>query len=128
MTELTRRAVLGASAAGAAALALAPSAEASAAGAAAVRDLYTRRRFTRLRGKKFLLSDGSRTWAVKLTHVQDLEHAARGTQRSFALRFRRATPGPPQGTYTLRRNGFSPTVLFVVPSDVRRRTYEVVVN
>jgi hypothetical protein len=125
MTELTRRAVLGASAAGATALALAPSVEAS---AAAVRDLYTRRRFTRLRGKKFLLSDGSRTWAVKLTHVQDLEHAARGPQRSFALRFRRATSGPPQGTYTLRRNGFSPTVLFVVPSDVRRRTYEVVVN
>ena len=126
MTELSRRVVLGAGAAGAAALAVVPSMEAAA--AATAKDLYTRRRFTRLRGKKFQLSNGSRSWAVKLTHVKDLEHAARGEQRSFALTFRRATPGPPQGTYTLRRPGFSPTVLFVVPSDRRRRTYEVVVN
>lgn len=124
--NLSRRTVLGAGATGAAALAVGPAVEA--AGAAAARDLYTRRRFTRQRGKKFLLSNGSRTWAVKLTHIKDLEHAARGEQRSFALTFRRATPGPPQGTYTLRRPGFSPTVLFVVPSDRRRRTYEVVVN
>lgn len=127
MTDLTRRTVLAASAVATAVAAVGlPASGAAAADARA--GLYLRRRFTRLRGKKFLLSDGSRTWAVKLTHVQDLEHAARGAQRSFALRFRRATPGPPQGTYTLRRKGFSPTVLFVVPSDARRRSYEVVVN
>lgn len=126
MTEMSRRAVLGASAAGAATLAVGlPTGAAAAAG---VRDLYTRRRFTRLRGRKFRLTDGTRSWSVKLTHVKDLEHAARGEQRSFALTFRRATPGPPQGTYTLRRPGFRPTVIFVVPSDRRRRTYEVVVN
>ena len=55
MTEMSRRAVLGASAAGAASLAAGlPAAPASAAG---VRDLYTRRRFTRLRG----LQDNYRT-------------------------------------------------------------------
>lgn len=126
MTHLSRRTVLGAGAAGAAALAVVPAADATAASAA--RELYTRRRFTRLRGRKFQLSDGTRSWSVKLTHVADLPHAARGEQRSFALTFRRATPGPPQGTYTLRRKGFRPTVLFVVPGDSRRRTYEVVVN
>lgn len=126
MTDMSRRTVLGAGAAGAAALAV--GLPAGAAAAADVRDLYTRRRFTRLRGRKFTLSDGSRSWSVKLTKVSDLTHAARGEQRSFALTFRRKTPGPPQGTYTLRRAGFRPTVLFVVPSDSRRRTYEVVVN
>lgn len=126
MTEMSRRAVLGAGAAGAATLAV--GLPASTATAAGVRDLYTRRRFTRLRGRKFTLTDGTRSWSVKLTKVTDLPHAARGRQRSFALTFRRATPGPPQGTYTLRRRGFRPTVLFVVPSDRRRRTYEVVVN
>ncbi|MCW2738048.1 twin-arginine translocation signal domain-containing protein [Nocardioides sp.] len=126
MTDLSRRTVLGASAAGAAVLAAGPVAEASAAPAA--KDLYTRRRFTRLRGRTFLLTSPAGSWRVKLTNVNDLTHAARGEQHSFALTFRRATPGPPQGTYTLRRPGFSPTVLFVVPSDRRRRTYEVVVN
>lgn len=124
--NLSRRTVLGAGATGAVALAVGPAVEAAA--AAAARDLYTRRRFTRLRGRKFKLTDGTRSWSVKLTRVTDLTHAARGKQRSFALTFRRAMPGPPQGTYTLRRRGFSPTVLFVVPSDRRRRTYEVVVN
>lgn len=126
MTDMSRRAVLGASAAGAAALAVGLSAEGAA--AAEVRDLYTRRRFTRLRGRKFRLTGPAGSWTVKLTKVTDLEHAARGEQRSFALTFRRLTPGPPQGTYTLRRPGFRPTVLFVVPSDRRRRTYQVVVN
>jgi hypothetical protein len=126
MTELSRRAMLGVSAAGAAVLAVGPVAEASA--APAVKDLYTRARFTRLRGRTFLLTNGAGSWRVKLTHVNDLPHAARGEQRSFALTLRRATPGPTQGTYTLRRPGFSPTLLFVVPSDARRRTYEVVVN
>ena len=65
---------------------------------------------------------------MKLTRVTDLPHAVHGDQRSFALTFRRGKAGPPQGTYTLRRKGFRPTVLFVVPSDARRRTYEVVVN
>jgi hypothetical protein len=126
MTEMSRRAVLGASAAGAATLAV--GLPAGAAAAPDVRDLYTRRRFTRLRGRKFRLTSAAGSWTVKLTHVKDLEHAARGEQRSFALTFRRGTPGPPQGTYTLRRPGFRPTVIFVVPSDRRRRTYEVVVN
>lgn len=126
MTELSRRAVLGASAAGAAALAVGTSVEAAL--AAEARSLYTRRRFTRLRGRTFRLTGPDGSWKVKLTKVTDLEHAARGQQRSFALTFRRRTPGPEQGTYTLRRRGFRPTVLFVVPSDRRRRTYEVVVN
>ncbi|MCF6376705.1 twin-arginine translocation signal domain-containing protein [Nocardioides KLBMP 9356] len=125
MTEISRRTVLGASAAGAAVLAVGGPADAS---PAQVRSLYTRRRFTRLRGRRFVLTDGTGSWTVTLTRVTDLAHARRGEQRSFALTFRRLSAGPPQGTYTLRRKGFRPTVLFVVPSDARRRTYQVVVN
>lgn len=126
MTEMSRRAVLGASAAGA--VVLASGVQAAEAAPARVADLYRRRRFARVRGRRFLLTSPAGSWAVKLTEVRDLEHARHGDQRSFALTLRRASAGPPQGTYTLRRPGFSPTVLFVVPSDARRRTYEVVVN
>ena len=122
MTELSRRAVLGASAG------LAVGLPAETAAAADVRVLYRRRRFARLRGRTFRLVSPAGSWTVKLTRVTDQPHAARGDQRSFALTFRRGKAGPPQGTYTLRRAGFRPTVLFVVPSDARRRTYEVVVN
>ena len=126
MTELSRRAVLGASAAGAAILAVGLPAETAA--AADVRVLYRRRRFARLRGRTFRLVSPAGSWTVKLTRVTDLPHAVHGDQRSFALTFRRGKAGPPQGTYTLRRKGFRPTVLFVVPSAARRRTYEVVVT
>lgn len=126
MTNLSRRTLLGASAAGLALATFVPASEAAAA-AGRIR-LYTRRRFVRLRGKTFRFTDETGSWSMKLTRVADLSHAARGAERSFVLTFRSAVAGPPQGTYTLRRRGFSPTSLFVVPSDARRRTYQVVIN
>ena len=45
----------------------------------------------------------------------------------FSLTFRSGSAGPEQGSYVLRRPGFRPTTLFVVPSDATRRTYEAVV-
>ena len=91
MTELSRRAVLGASAAGAAILAVGLPAETAA--AADVRVLYRRRRFARLRGRTFRLVSPAGSWTVKLTRVTDLPHAVHGDQRSFALTFRRGPTG-----------------------------------
>lgn len=126
MTDLSRRTLLGASAAGMAVATFAPASEAAV--AAGRHRLYTRGRFVRLRSKTFRFTDETGSWSMKLTRVTDLSHAARGAERSFVLTFRSAVAGPPQGTYTLRRRGFSPTNLFVVPSDARRRTYQVVIN
>jgi hypothetical protein len=36
--------------------------------------------------------------------------------------------GPPQGTYLLRRAGFTTTTLFVVPSDASCHTYQAIIN
>lgn len=129
MTDISRRGLIGAGAAGAAGAlvgVLAPGPAASA--AAATRKLYTRSRFTRLRGAKFRLTSPTSTTAVPLTHVSDLPSALAGDSGCLGLTLRSATAGPPQGTYTLRRPGFTATKLFAVPSDPSRRTDHVVVN
>jgi hypothetical protein len=120
---ISRRGVVGASAVG---VFLAPFVNVSEAEAAARTKLYTRKRFTPLLKKRFrLVGAGTRT-PVRLVRVSDLSSRNRGDDHRFALTFRAARKGPPQGTYQLRRRGFRTTTLFVVP-DAHHRTYEVIV-
>lgn len=92
------------------------------------RSLYGRSRFAPLLNAKFTLTGSTGSWLITLTQVSDIPQAAAGDAQSFGLTFRASTAGPPQGTYTLRRRGFTPTTLFVVPSDASRRTYQAIVN
>lgn len=126
MTETSRRTLLRAGVLG---LVAAPVAAAgSAFGADTSLSRYRRSRFTPLLGSPFRLVDATGSWRVRLTDIDDLPHAAPGDEDRFSITLSSATGGPPQGTYTLRRSRFTPTRLFVVPSDARRRTYEVVIN
>ena len=126
MTLTTRRALLRATAIG---VALAPVLVGPEVYAAATtrRDLYARTRFAALRRRSFRLDGAGRHWRVKLTHVGNLPNCARKDPHAFSLTFRSGATGPEQGSYVLRRPGFTPTTLFVVPSDRGRRTYEAVV-
>jgi len=126
MTRTTRRALIRASALGAALapLLLAPEVYAA---ATTRRDLYLRTRFSALRRKSFRLEAAGRHWRVKLTKVGNLPNCKKRDPHAFSLTFRSGAAGPEQGSYVLRRPGFKPTTLFVVPSDARRRTYEAVI-
>jgi hypothetical protein len=126
MTRTTRRTLLRASALGAvlAPLLLAPEVYAA---ATTRRDLYTRSRFTALRRKTFRLEGPARHWRVRLTAVRNLPNCHRKDPHAFSLTFRAGAAGPEQGSYVLRRPGFKPTTLFLVPSDPVRRTYEAVI-
>jgi hypothetical protein len=97
-------------------------------GAAANARRYRRSRFTALRGSSFRLVAADGRWRVRLTAVGNLPNAARGDEDRFTVSFRCASGGPPQGTYSLERSGFTPTLLFVVPSDAARRNYRAVIN
>jgi len=125
MTTTTRRSLLAAGALGAA---LAPVLRAPAAWAAATtsRDLYVRTRFSSLRRTSFRLDGAGRHWRVRLSEVRNLQGQGRDQHR-FSLVFRTAVAGPEQGSYVLRRPGFRPTTLFLVPIGGDRRTYEAVV-
>ena len=126
MTELSRRGLLGASALGVGvALFGSPS---SAVAAAPSARLYTRTRFTPQLRKVFKLTSATGSWSMRLTQVTDLPGARRGAKHCFGLTFRSSVAGPPQGTCTLRRPGFTSMTLFIVPSDASRRTYQAVVN
>jgi hypothetical protein len=125
MTETSRRALLRASAAGAVVV---PFASVATAVAAPATTLYARARFARQRKRGFSVVTRTGRWRMTLTQVEDLHGAARLDAHRFALTFRCMTEGPPQGTYTFRRPGFTPTTLFVVPSDSSRRTYQAIVN
>lgn len=125
MTETSRRTLLRASAL---AVLAAPFVTMRPASAAQSNDLYARERFSKLKNATFRLADSSGTWQVTLGQVYDLPGAPAGDRRRFGLTFHAATTGPVQGSYTLSRNGFTPTPLFVVPSDAQRRTYEAVIN
>jgi len=126
MTSTTRRALLGASALGVllAPVLLAPEVYAA---ATTRRDLYTRSRFSAMRRKTFRLEGPSRHWRVRLTAVRNLPNCSKRDQHAFSLTFRAGASGPEQGSYLLRRPGFKPTTLFLVPSDPARRTYEAVI-
>jgi hypothetical protein len=126
MTTATRRSLLRAGALGAALapLLLAPEVYAA---ATTRRDLYSRTRFTALRRKTFRLEAQGRHWRVKLTKVGNLANGHKKDPHAFSLTFRSGAAGPEQGSYVLRRAGFRPTTLFLVPSDRDRRTYEAVI-
>jgi len=126
MRETTRRTLLRTGAVG---LALAPVLVAPDVFAAATtrRGLYARDRFGSLRRRTFRLEGPARHWRVRLTKVGNLPNTQRGDQHSFSLTFRCASTGPEQGSYVLRRAGFRPTTLFLVPSDAGRRTYQAVI-
>ena len=126
MRETTRRTLLRAGAVG---LALAPVLVVPEVFAAATtrRGLYTRARFTSLRRRTFRLEGPSRQWRVRLTKVGNLPNSRRGDQHRFSLTFRCGSAGPEQGSYVLRRAGFRPTTLFLVPTDAGRLTYSAVV-
>jgi hypothetical protein len=124
MTHISRRGLLGAGALG---IALAPFASAGAASAAPA-NLYTRARFRLLRNRTVTIANTTTAWPVTLTQISDLPPAAKGDNYRFGLTFRSATAGPPQGTYLLRRAGFTTTSLFLVPSDASCRTYQAIIN
>lgn len=125
MTYTSRRSLLRGGVLGVALAPLAPSwfAPATAAGS-----LYSRPRFTRLLKARFTMVGHGGRWRVTLVRVRDLPGAPRGDRKRFNLTFRTAVPGPPQGTYRVKRYGFTTTTLFLVPSDVTRRTYHAVIN
>lgn len=126
MTRTTRRALLGASALGAAVapLLVAPNAFAA---ATMRRNLYARSRFTSLRQRTFRLDGAGGSWRIRLVKVGNLSHSAQKDDHAFSLTFTCGRRGPEQGSYVLRRPGFRPTTLFLVPSDAGRRTYEAIV-
>lgn len=137
MTEVSRRRVMGAGAAAVAAGALGVGGQVvGTPGTAHAADptytsadsLYRRSRFGALHGKYFGLSGGGTKATVRLMAVGDLAGETAGSQTNYRMTFTCTSAGPPQGTYTLRRNGFTATSLFVVPSDAQRRTYTAVVN
>jgi hypothetical protein len=132
MNEVTRRGLLGAGVAGAVAgiLGQAPAAEAARRRKRPRRkeNPYARRRYARMVGRRFKLVGATSAAGLRLIRVGDLPSGRVGDTRCFSLTFRTARPGPPQGTYTLRRRGFAPTELFIVPADANRRTYQAVIN
>lgn len=125
MKDISRRTLVRAGALG---VVLIPITTGRSALAAAVTNLYGRTRFTPLVGKTFTLSGADTSTTATLAQVSDLAGAARNDNDRYCLTFRTATAGPPQGSYTLRRAGFTATTLFVVPSDATSRTYQAIVN
>ncbi|HVK27138.1 MAG TPA: hypothetical protein VM575_02270 [Nocardioides sp.] len=140
MSDLTRRAVIGASATGLAAVATAagvgePATAAPVPAVAAPQSvtrqaaLYRRARFAKRRTRAFWVTGPGVRISMKLVAVADLSSGgARGSLRSFELTFRARRRGPEQGTYTVSRSQFAATSLFLVPTDASRRTYRAVIN
>ncbi|WP_322938359.1 DUF6916 family protein [Nocardioides bizhenqiangii] len=131
MTDVSRRSLIGAGAAAlaAGALGVGPPTVAHAADPSytSAASLYRRSRFAVLRGRGFAISAGGARFRVRLTGVADLPEEAAGSETSFRLTFTSRSPGPEQGTYALRRDGFAKTSVFLVP-DAGRRTYTAVVH
>lgn len=125
MTDTSRRVLLRAGAFG---VLLAPLVSVRTALAAATTSPYSRSRFSKLQNAKFSLLGETSTWSVTLVSITDLAGAPSGDDNRYGLTFQSAVAGPPQGSYTLQRSGFTPTTLFVVPSDSARRTYQAIIN
>ena len=136
MTETSRRTLLRTTAAAlgagplvaaAATTAAATAAEVGSRASTATR-LYRRSRFRPHVGRTFTMVGPRGRRRVVLTAVEDLPGGRPGDQRRFSLTLTAAVPGPPQDSYLLRRRGFRPTTLFLVPSDPERRTYVAIID
>lgn len=119
MTEVSRRTLLKA---GALTLMLAPLTFAP------VTNLYVRTRFAPFLNQPFNVSDDVHSVSMQLTRISDLLGGMADDEDAFALTFHAATPGPPQGTYSLDGPGFASTQLFLVPEDATRQTYQAIIN
>jgi hypothetical protein len=126
MTWTSRRTLLVGSALGAAVAPLLVAPEVYAASTTR-RGLYSRKRFAALKRRTFRIDTAGRSYRLRLARVRNLSPASRGDDHAFSLTFVAGRAGPGQGSYVLRRPGFRPTTLFLVPSDLGRRTYEAVV-
>ena len=65
---------------------------------------------------------------MTLTRISDLLGAVPDDDDAFALTFSVWAAGPPQGTFNLRRPGFTTTQLFLVPDHADRLTYQAIIN
>ncbi len=142
MTDLSRRSVLGATASGVAvavvgvpaapdlavAAPLPAHAVPAARGYTRERSLYRRKRFAKLRTKKFTVVVPGGRMRMTLVRVANIQGVEKGSKRSFELTFAAPRKGPVQGTYLVERRRFAATSLFLVPTDDTRRTYRAVVN
>lgn len=140
MSDLSRRSVIAAGATGLVGSGVlgqvAPADAATSAGAAAPMSrrfttgasLYARTRFTPLRRARFAVSGPGVSTSMTLVAIDDLTGAAHDDPHQYQLTFRSSGRGPEQGTYTLQRRKFTPTSMFLVPTDDSRRRYLAVVN
>ena len=90
MTDLSRRGILGAAFFG---VVLAPFVRGTEAEAARRANLYSRRRFSPLRGRRFHLVDGGRRTPVRLVRISNLPGSPKGHNGCFALEFKAAKAG-----------------------------------
>ncbi|MEZ0578982.1 hypothetical protein [Nocardioides sp. MH1] len=137
-TDVSRRSVIGVGAAGLAASAVGieiPQATAAPTAPKVAADptftanaaLYTRSRYTPLKRKGFSLVRGGKGTPVVLREVADIDGAAAGAEDAFRLTFTCKGTPPEQATYSLRRSGFAPTSVFVVP-DAERGGVTAIIN
>lgn len=128
MTDVSRRALIGAGAVALGAIGGVVGPVGVAPGSARAADptytsagsLYRRPRFEALSGKGFSLVRGGIRTPVTLREVADLDGAPTDAAAQFRLTFTCRGAVPEQGTYSLRRIGFAATSLFLVPDPVRR--------
>jgi hypothetical protein len=122
MTGVSRRSLMAGSAAGLAATTVALEASAAVATGPSFTSsdaLYARSRFAPLRGKGFSLVRNGKGTPVVLREVADIDGAPARADNAFRLTFSCRGAAPEQATYSLRRSGFAPTSLFVVPDAAR---------
>jgi hypothetical protein len=140
MSELSRRAFIGATlAAACTGVALLNPSSAVAAGARVLQgktvsspeELMVRSTFTPLIGRTFRLAGPTGSATAELTEVGDLRGAPAGEAERFSLLFR-STGGAslPQHTYAVSNRQLGSLDLFVVPVDrgARGQTYQAIVN
>jgi hypothetical protein len=130
ITDVSRRSMIGAGAAGLAVAAVgieipqamgAPAAPKIAADPSFTANaaLYLRSRYTPLQRKGFSLVRAGKGTPVVLREIADIEGARAGAADAFRLTFTAKGVPPAQGTYSLRRAGFAATSLFIVPDPER---------
>jgi hypothetical protein len=125
VSEISRRSLIQAGVFSAAAVMLVPE---SASAATAAKNLLSRSRFQQYLNSGFTFASGTAKWSATLLQIGDLlPVVVANDDNRFSLTFRTDKVGPPQGTYTFSRPGFTATGLFVIP-DPTNRYYQAVIN